>query len=439
MNRLAIPVIFLFLLFSFALAADADRRLTLSQAIGYALVNSPSLGVSRAEVESQKYGVREAKSHRMPQFYLEGDATRSRFDMPITPISGPPSLEGFPEFDDTIYGGEVSAMLPLYRGGRLTHGVTAAELRKEISEERHSSTRQEMIFNITSVYYKIAQLEKLLEASEASVRQLEDHKRNVEISLEAGTVPRVELLKTEVELAHATQNALVVKNSIKSAYELLRVLMGMDDEEAEFTIVHESAINNVPPADNAVGIALAQRPDYRAVLFSQKVAAKELEIVKGKNLPDVYLTGQFMERSGSDIEFKEDWKVALRVSFPIFDGGLTKARAGQAGMELEKAIEEERAARLSIVREVRDAYLRLEDSEKRIQVTEKAIEAAGETLRVEKLRFDAGAGTSTDVIDAQAALLRAEAEYYQAAFDRDTAIASIRKALGEDIGAEDYK
>jgi outer membrane protein len=439
MNKAALMIIFLMLFPASALAGEQVRQLTLSEVIAYALAHNPAMGVSRADADAGEYGIDEAKARRMPRLNIEGDATRSRFDMPVTPISGSPFTGGFPEFDNTIYGTGITATLPLYRGGRLTRGVTAAELRKDISEERLTLNRQELIFNVTSVYYKIAQLERLLDANEASVRQLESHRRNAETALEAGTVARVQLLKTEVELAHATQNALVVSNSIKSSYELLRALMGMEGDEGELTILHESAINNAPPADNAVEIALAQRPDYKAALVSQKVAAKELEIVKGEKLPEVHLTGQYMERSGSNIEFEEDWKVALKVSFPVFDGGLTKARAGKASMEIEKAREEERALRIGINREVRDVYLRLGDAEKRIEVTEKAIGAARENLRVEELRFGTGAGTSTDVIDAQAALLRAEAEYHQAVFDRNTAIAAIRKALGEDIYSEVYK
>lgn len=439
MNRAALVIICLILVPGQAFASAGKSHYTLLEAIRYALAHNPSLSVSRADVEARGYGIDEAEARRMPRFDIEGDATHSRFDLPITPISGPPTAGGFPEFDDTIFGAGITATLPLYRGGRLAKGVTAAELRRDIAEESLTLSRHELMFNVTSVYYRIAQLERLLEASEASVRQLEAHRRNVEIALEAGTVARVELLKTEVELAHATQDALIVRNSIRSNYELLRALMGMEDDEGELSIVLEGAVNDAPPEDGAVNIALSRRPDYKAALIRQRVAEEELGIIKGEKLPEVYLTGQFRERSGSDVEFEEDWNVALRISFPVFDGGLTKARAGQARVEMERAKEEERALRLDITREVRDAYLRLGDAEERIGVTEKAVEAAGENLRVEKLRFDTGAGTSTDVIDAQAVLLRAEAEYHQAVFDRNTAIASIRKAIGEDIYSEDYQ
>ncbi len=64
-------------------------------------------------------------------------------------------------------------------------------------------------------------------------------------------------------------------------------------------------------------------------------------------------------------------------------------------------------------------------------MAEKAIESAREAVRVERLKFDAGSGTTTEVIDAQTALLRADSDYYQALYDREIALASLRKAMGE--------
>ena len=106
---------------------------------------------------------------------------------------------------------------------------------------------------------------------------------------------------------------------------------------------------------------------------------------------------------------------------------------GRARAEALKAREEERALRLDISREVRDAYLSIENAAKRIEVAEKAIASAKESARIEQIRYKAGAGTSTDVIAAQTALLRAETDYYLALYDKAIARALLRKAAGEEL------
>ena len=94
-------------------------------------------------------------------------------------------------------------------------------------------------------------------------------------------------------------------------------------------------------------------------------------------------------------------------------------------------IQEERQARMNISREVRDARLSVANASDRIEVARAAIESAREAVRVERLKFGVGSGTTTDVIDAQTALLRAESDHYQALYDREIALASLRKAMGE--------
>ncbi len=210
---------------------------TLSRAIEYALNNSPLIRQAKNEMDIGDYRVRSAKARRLPRLDLLSGMTHSRYPSPVTPISGSP-LEGsgFPEFDDTIYDFGVSLTLPLYRGGILERTITIEKIRRSAAKDMYDMSRQELIYNITTVFDKILQLEKLLLASNASVRQLEAHRQNVELFLQAGTVPRVELLKTDTELAHAKQNALMVKNNIESSYELLKALMGFDDMNQEISV-----------------------------------------------------------------------------------------------------------------------------------------------------------------------------------------------------------
>lgn len=106
---------------------------------------------------------------------------------------------------------------------------------------------------------------------------------------------------------------------------------------------------------------------------------------------------------------------------------------------MEKVREEERSLKLEIIREIKDSYLNMENARKRIDVSQKAVDEAKENLRIETIKYEAGSGISTDVIDAQTTLLRAETDYYQAIYDENIAIASLRRAIGEDIYEEASK
>jgi outer membrane protein len=426
------------LLASAVYAEEPVTPFTLAEVVAYGLKHSAGVRSAQADVGVESAGLRSAQAEKMPKLDLSGGVTKYKFPTPITPIFGtPPADIHFPEFDTTIYDAGLSFSLPLYRGGRLDRAVAIAELRKFIAEDLYRASSQELVYNLTSTFFKILQLEKFLRSNEETVRQLEAHRGNVEIGLKAGTAAKIDLLKTETELAHARQAALIAGNNVASAHEFLKTLMGFEDANRKITLVETAAAGGVVPSiDESIAAALSNRPDYQATLKRVMLSEERIALAEGRRLPSLNMVSEYTEKSGSDIDFERNWLLGLRLSVPVFEGGAISADVSRARFELEKTREEERLLRLSIVREVRDAHLGIENTGMRIDVAEKAIESAKENVRVEQLRYQAGAGTSTDVLDAQTALLRAETDYYQALYDRAIAEALLRKAVGEEWRGE---
>lgn len=466
MNRSAAFLLVAILILSTGIPAGAtgtvseEGKYTLDAVIRYALKNNPKIRIANKDIETETYGIDSAKADRMPRIDWGGGITRYRYETPLSPIVITlPLTSGteIPEFRRTVMDTGFSFRLPLFRGGRLHRGVMVAEMRKAVAEDMYKMTRQDLIYNLTSIFHKIAQLEKLYLAHDASVKQLESHKQNVELYLKTGTAPRLDLLKTEVELSHAKENRLVVKNNIASTYELLKTLMGVDNMAAPISIIPRDDSPNHQPSqgkgkpnplyqgeargelkiEESLSKAFSQRPDFKAISRKLKIGEERVKIARGKRLPDIYAAGQYGGLAGTDTSFKENWYFGVKLSVPVFDGGLIRSEIERERVELEKVKEEERFLKLAITREVRDAHLGIANALERIGVTEKTIERAKESLRVEVLKYDTGAGMSTDVIDARTALLRAEAEYYQAVFDRATATAYLKKATGEEEYGEE--
>ncbi len=411
----------------------SERTFDLPSAIQFALRNNPSLRSAQLSIDTEKYGIETAKADRLPKIDLGAGVTRYRYPTPITPIviQLPLSSLELPDFEKTIYDGGVSFKLALFRGGRILRNIRIAEMRKAVAEDNYGAARQDLVYNVTSVYHKVLQLQRLLLSSEASVNQIEGHRKDVEQYLRAGTVPRVDLLSTEVELAHARQNALLVRNNLESTLELLKNLIGLDDPGVILSVAEPAAVERgYPSEDEAISVALRERPDYRAVAKKQRIAEERVKVAEGKRLPEVSAAGQYTKTAGEKTEAKENWYLGARMTFPLFDGGLITAEIARERVELERVREEERATRLSVVLEVKDARLAIANASDRLESARVAIESAREALRVERLKYDTGAGTNTNVIDAQTALLRAETDSHQAVYDREVGFALLQKSMG---------
>jgi len=419
---------------------DSDKY-TLSRIISYAMKNNPHIRIAAKDIEAEIYGIDSAKAERMPKIDGGAGINRYRYEYPLSPIVIQPPIgpgTDFPLFRNTVWDAGLSFKLPLFKGGRLFRGVNVAEMKKTVADYNYRMSKQELVYNISSVFYKIAHLEKLFLANDASVKQLEAHRRNVEIYLKTGTAAKLDLLKTDVELSHAMENRLLVKNSLASSYELMKTLMGMDDMDVRISIIHEkTASEKYPALEESMDMALSRRPDYKALAKKRLISEERVKIAEGRRLPDISVAGQYGGLSGTDTGFRENWYYGLKLTMPIMDGGSIKSEINREKVQLEKAREEERSLKHGITREVRDAHLSIANAQERQEVTRKAIESARENLRVEMLKYDTGSAMTQDVIDAQTALLRAETDYYQAIFDRETALAYLKKAIGEDsAGAE---
>ena len=89
---------------------------------------------------------------------------------------------------------------------------------------------------------------------------------------------------------------------------------------------------------------------------------------------------------------------------------------------------------------MRKAFLNLRKAEKNITASEAALKTSSEAYRMEKARYHAGEGTNTNVLDAQTALSRAEANHVQALFEYNVAMAALKRATGVNIsGSVNHK
>ena len=158
------------------------------------------------------------------------------------------------------------------------------------------------------------------------------------------------------------------------------------------------------------------------MLVAEGVAAGPGAKAEGQVMPVV---------EGHGFEFADDFKDFPIGRHPLFDGGLISSEIRRERTELEKVKDEERAMRLSIMREVKDARLSIANAVDRIDTAKAAVESAREAVRIELLKYDTGAGTNTNVVDAQTALLRAETDSHQAVYDREVGLALLRKSMGE--------
>ena len=396
-------------------AVAAEPVLTLPQAIHQSLAHNPQQISQRLEVDKAGAQQQAARGAQWPT--LEFNAAAMHYGYP-TFVYSIREVGVFPPLDDTIYDYGVALRLPLYAGGRLVRGVTLADLGREIALEHERQGAQELTYNVSTVYLKVQHLMALEQAYAARIISLEAQAKRVTLLREVGRAPKLDQLKIQGLLTKARHDRLQIENRRREAWSLLHQLMGQERPAQEVSLTrYVAAPAPMRDLEHYRQEAVTQRPELRIAERQSAAGAAQEDIARGDRRPAVSLVSGYRERSGGDWQFYDDWNVGVQLTVPLLDGGVRRARVDEAALAHQQARQTIEQTRLEVAKQVQDAWDAHAEATSRLQVTATSVEEATEALAIEKLKYEQGVGVTTDLLNAESALLAAEAGRLQAQFD----------------------
>lgn len=415
-----------------AAAAQASMAqtatLSLTDAIQHALTQNPQQLSQRLEIDRAGSGLAAARAARSPT--LDASASATRYGYP-TFVHGIREAGVFPPLDTTIVDLGLALRLPLYTGGRLTQGIVLADLGQQIARERERLGAQELTFNVSSVYFKIQQLDALAQVYAARIASIEAQLQRATLLRETGKTGKLDQLKIGTLLTKARHDRLQIENRGREAWTLLYQLAGVPRPAHQPTLTRYVAA--WAPEANLEQVrqqALAQRPELQIAERQNAAGRAKEEIARGEQRPAVSLLSGLRERSGSSGRFYDDWSIGVQVNIPLFDGGVRRARVDDAVTARRQAELAAQQTRLEVDKQVEDAWNAHAEAESRLRVTATGIAEASEALAIEKLKVEQGVGLITDVLNAESTLLGAQADRLQAQFDLITTRFGLLRTTG---------
>lgn len=416
-----------------------NEPLDLGQVIEIALANSPDLAATRWDVEADAARRDLAIGEALPSFHGVAGYSHTILPQRLTPVVSPGEA-GVGTRD--IFSGDLVLSMPLFTGGRILSRIKAADLLRLAAEHQLARTREELIYNVSSVFFNILSQEQVVDSLAFSVETLEHHARRIQDMIAAAKAARVDLLRTEVRLSELKQQRLQQEGVLAIQHRVLANLMGVSEHGDEVRITGRLAIEREPETtdiEQVVALAWGQREDYLAARTALEAQARYVDAARGGRWPTVAFQGSYGGRwavnpttqpAGASTS-AEVGHIGVVVDIPIFDGGRIDARIREERAKLNAAMDRLRKLQLQIRLEVETAIVNMKTSHQRVNATEKAIEQARESLRIEREKYELGKGAIVDVLDAQSALLEAQTSYYRALADYNISLAQLTLAMGE--------
>jgi outer membrane protein TolC len=246
-----------------------------------------------------------------------------------------------------------------------------------------------------------------------------------------GIVAGLDVVRAEVRMSTDRQRATAAANDAEKAKLQLARIIGLPIGQA-FTMVTE--IPTIPDPtmtlEEAVEQAYRQRPDYQAALERLKAAEETRAAAGAERLPTVRVTsdvGAIGLTAGSS---RATFNVTGAVNVPIFNGGKTEGKVGEAEAELKRQQAEVADLKAQVYYDVRTAFLDLESSREQMTTATRARELAAQQLEQSRDRFAAGVANNIEVVQAQEAVALATDQYISAVYGVNIAKALLAQSVG---------
>jgi len=183
--------------------------------------------------------------------------------------------------------------------------------------------------------------------------------------------------------------------------------------------------------DDLTSKALNLRPELASLSEQAEALRFQAASLRASTYPQVALSGGYNYQQNKYLVFQDLWSVGLGLKWEIFDGGVTRHNANALIQKADSLISLRNDASSFVALQVRQAYLDLEETLKRVNVTRDAVEQSEENLKVAKDRYREGVGTNTEVLDAETLRTKSYTNYYNAIYDAVAAHIHLRYAAGE--------
>jgi outer membrane protein len=414
----------IFIIMAFIMAIPLFCRadeisLTLDEAITIALRDNRDILLKTEDLKKAKLSIAEAQAGLFPAATLSGGWSDTR---------------GLYSKDVGAYAGQAQVKQVLYTGGRVMNAVKAGEYAFTASEAKLDKTKQDVVYSVKQSYYTLLLTRELAAVNKGILDNTREHADLIQARFKAGESSTSDVLAIKSAQAGVAQAYEAAQSQTEAAAVLLRTLLYLDDK----IIIRPAAQFNYEAQeveyDAAFLKAMQARPEIKQLEAQRNAALKNIEIAKALNRPTVYASWDYYTRSTTLSGTSKNWNdynvIGITVTWPVFDGWLTKAKVDQAIVDLKETELLRNKAGKDIALDVKRAYLDLKDALEKIKSIAEDVSVYKDHAATIQKQYDSGMASLLALHDAGLSYSIALFNQSQAIYDYKIAQARFYNATG---------
>ena len=411
-------------------AGAPTEPLDLQSAVRIALDQNPALKAAAEGVAAAAETIGVARAAYYPEVGV--DYHYRRFDTHVFLPSGLPALATTLGATDD-WSASVRVGWALYDSGMRRAETAAARSGFAAIRNDAERVRQDVVFEVHQAFYRVLAADAALEAARARAGRAGEHLRLAEIRKAAGAVPQADVLRARVEVADARLAIVRAEGELRTAQGVLNTAMGLPAARP---------VEVAPPAEGSSGAespdpeavlarALRQRPELAATKERIAAADQQAAALAASFGPRVRAEIGVGRRDSGFVPEDQDWSVGVALQIPIFTGFAKTHRVERARREARMLEAQAVGVADQIGQEVWAATTALASAGEAVRQATETRSEAEQSVAFARARYEAGAGTLNDLLDAESALTQAETSLVAAELSYRLATALVERAQGQ--------
>lgn len=314
--------------------------------------------------------------------------------------------------DDGIVGG-VTAIQPVFAGGRIVKGNQLAKLGVEASHYKCNIAEDEVLLKTEESYWLIISLKEKLRTVASADKLLDTLYKDVSGALESGIIIQNDLLKVKLKQNELRSNRLKLENGISLATMALCQYIGLSPQEQVQLTDSIDFDKDIPapwPYKTAHDEALKNRNEYKLLDLSVESERLKKQMLVGETLPQVgvgagYLYNNLMGKNNTN------GVIFATVTVPL--SGWWEAGYNIKKQKIQQQIAENNRNDKNelLLLQMQQAWNSVEESYSQILLAKEAVDEANQNLKVTTDYYRSGMKTISDVLEAQTLLQQSRNQY----------------------------
>jgi outer membrane protein TolC len=321
-----------------------------------------------------------------------------------------------------------------YRRSGVAEALAKAKL--EIAQRGLTAT-------VTKNYYALVVSQRKYATAQASLQQAQNFLDISNATERAGQAPHSDVIKAEIQFETQTQAFEEAKLSMEEARLGLAVILFPTLNENYTAVDDLDAPRALPPFEDIKTMAEHENPDLRVALQSQAEANLDVRAAKGAFLPTVSVdpvygieANAFALRSlvaadpARGTQNNLGYFITATLTMPVWDWGALRSKLRQAEYRQQQSKVELSQTQRLLVSNLYAAYNEAITAQAAVERLRRTADLATESLRLVNLRYQGGAATVLDVVDAQNTLTTARNAYDDAQVRYRVALSQLQTLTG---------